>query len=84
MDRPMDPFGPYHPTKPQFLSYLCDLQRTNDFRGDFEAILKRFRSVFYHLGRNFTGKLGVGTAEEVMERFVPSAGQKEVLERSIS
>ena len=83
----MDPFEPYHPTKPPFLSNLCDLQQTNDFGGDFEAICaisKRFRSVFYHLGRNFTGKLGVGTAEEVMERFVPSAGQKEVLERSIS
>ena len=51
---------------------------------DFEAIFKRFLNSFDHLGRFFIVKLGVRTAEEVIERFVPSPGQNVVLERSIT
>ena len=34
---------------------------------DFEAIFKRFLNSFDHLGRFFIVKLGVRTAEEVLE-----------------
>ena len=67
-------------TKPHFRAIfaICD-----DFEAisklDFEAILMEF-----DFRENFTGKLGVRTAEEVIERFVLSPGQKVVIERSIT